>query len=257
MEKMFYLAAKVGHVEDVKEILRSNPTLNVNWRNEIHFGNTALNTACENDDVAIVSILLAHPAIDVDLKDVYGNTPFNCACYQGNTSCARLLLKDSRVKVDEPSNGGYTPLFWAASNGHLDTIRWWIASGREMDLGKPGVYRTDAIGKATENGKTEVVALLERFKESPERTRYKVRLELGMVDEMAAEIFALVVFVSDGLLRVTHGTKSAAAVRFFCIASQLPLELQMVLCYRVKGSSKEILQGKVSEVAFKELARKI
>ena len=38
--------------------------------------------------------------------------------------------------------------------------------------------------------------------------------------------------------------------------SLLPLELQMVLCFRQVGSTKEIIPGKESEVAFKELARR-
>ena len=40
----------------------------------------------------------------------------------------------------------------------------------------------------------------------------------------------------------------------FSIASQLPLELQMVLCHRLMGSAKEIIPGQDSEVAFKNLA---
>ena len=205
---------------------------------------------------SIVSILLAHPDIDVNQKDINGWPLFNSDCLNGFTSCVRLLLKDSRVKVNEPDYG-YTPLMWAAYKGHLDVIKWWIASGREMYLGEPGNYHTDAIGKAKKEGKTEVAILLERFKENPAKTRYQVRLELGVADEVAAKMFAIVVFLSDGLLQVTQRDQSTSAARFFSIASQLPLELQMVLCYRVKGSSKEILQGKVSEVAFKELARKI
>ena len=39
--------------------------------------------------------------------------------------------------------------------------------------------------------------------------------------------------------------------------SLLPLELQMVLCFRQVGSTKEIIPGKESEVAFKELARRL
>ena len=55
-----------------------------------------------------------------------------------------------------------------------------ISPGREMDLGKPGdVDKTDAIGGAKESNKTEVVTLLERFKENPEETRHAMRLELG------------------------------------------------------------------------------
>ena len=69
-------------------------------------------------------------------------------------------------------------------------------------------------------------------------------------------MFALVVFFSDGLLQIRDTTPSPAA-RFFIIASQLPLELEMVLCFRQVGSDKEIISGKESEVAFKELARRI
>ena len=46
------------------------------------------------------------------------------------------------------------------------------------------------------------------------------------------------------------------AARFFSIAKRLPLELQMMLCFRQVGSPKEIVPGKESEVAFKELAGK-
>ena len=83
-----------------------------------------------------------------------------------------------------------------------------------------------------------------------------MRVELGLLDELAAEMFALVVFVSDGLLQVNETTSNPAA-RFFRIATQLPLELQMVLCFRQVGSCKEIIPGKEREVAFKELARKL
>jgi len=48
------------------------------------------------------------------------------------------------------------------------------------------------------------VTLLERFKENPAETRYQVRLDLGVADEVAAEMFALVVFISDGLLQVAR-----------------------------------------------------
>ena len=126
-----------------------------------------------------------------------------------------------------------------------------------MDLGKPGdVDKTDAIAGAKKYGKAEVVTLLERFKENPEETRHAIRVELGLLDELAAEMFARVVFVSDGLLQIKDPTPSPAA-RFFAIASQLPLELQMVLCFRRVGSMKEIIPGQESEGAFKELARKL
>ena len=127
-----------------------------------------------------------------------------------------------------------------------------------MDLGKPGDdMKTDAIRAARRRGKTEVVTLRERFKSDVAKTRYAMRVELGLLDDLAAEIFAMVVFVSDGLLQINDTTTPSPAARFLNIARRLPLELQMVLCHRQVGSAKEIIPRKESEVAFRELARKL
>jgi len=238
------------------ELMRQDPGFNVNMEVD-GLGSTLLHFACLGDHrSAVIPLLLAHPGIDVNLKTAFGWTPFYYACLNGYPSCAREMLKDSRVNVNEPTNG-CTALWYAAIWGHLDVIKWWIVSGREMDLGTPGdVDHADAIGGAKEAGKTKVVTLLERFKSDVAKTRSEVRVELGLLDELAAEMFALVVFVSDGLLKIKYTPPSPAA-RFFSIAAQLPLELQMVLCFRQVGSDKEIIAGKESEVAFKELARKL
>jgi len=88
---------------------------------------------------------------------------FYFACF-GRPSCVREMLKDSRVKVNEPKDNGCTPLWSAAVFGHLDVIKWWIASGREMDLGIPGDFKTDVTGVAKEEKRTEIATLLERFR---------------------------------------------------------------------------------------------
>jgi len=181
MEKTFYSAVYRGNVEEVKDILRNNPSLNVNWKNVAVGASTALSCACRYGHDSIVSILLAHPDIDPNLEDEGGSTPFMIACFKGYTSFVRLLLQDQRAMVNEPDNGGDTPLRKAASKGHQDVIKWWIASGREIDLGKPGdVDKTDAIGVARREKETEVVTLLERFKSDAAKTRNEARLELGI-----------------------------------------------------------------------------
>jgi len=163
----------------VKRILRKNPSLNVNWESGCQ--GAALNLACEKGHDAIVPTLLAHPTIDINLKSKpFGTTPFMIACKNGSTSCVRLLLQDLRISVNEPDNDERTPLRQAAYYGHLDIIKWWIASKREMDLGTPGDRKTDAIQMAKGRGKTEVVTLLERFKKDACKTRVRVKLELGI-----------------------------------------------------------------------------
>ena len=247
-------AVESGNVKSVAEMMRQDPGFKVNMAVDGK-GWTLLHYACQGRSrSAVITLLLAHPDIDVNAKSNGGCTPFFSAC-GGRPSCAREMLKDSRVKVNEPNNSGPTPLWRAAYEGHLDVIKWWIASGREMDLGEPGKWCTDAIGSAKKYGKTEVASLLERFKSDAAQTKHAMRVELGWDDELAAEVFALVVFVSDELLKIKDTATPSPAARFFTIATQLPLELQMVLYFRQVGSDKEIIPGKESEVAFKSRAK--
>ena len=98
----------------------------------------------------------------------------------------------------------------------------------------------------------------------PVTTRHRFRLELGLKDEIAAEVFAEVVFLCDGLLeyKADEVGVDAKRTRFFKIASQLPLqsrtrlskELQMVLCNRVADSPASNIRVQMSELAFRSLA---
>ena len=76
MEKTFWDAAGNGKVEEVKSILRNNPSLNVNWKNEERGAWTALVAACHNGHDSVVSILLAHPDIDPNLKERDETLPY-------------------------------------------------------------------------------------------------------------------------------------------------------------------------------------
>jgi len=183
---MIMLAAvNSGDAKKLAELIRQDPSFKVNMAVDGGYGVTLLHFACFSDSrSAVIPLLLAHPDIDVNLKRHDGWTPFYLACLYGYPSCAREMLKDSRVKVNEPDKDGWTPLWRAAYFGHLDVIRWWIASGREMDLGTPGdVGKTDSIGVAKEEGKTEVVTLLERFRSDAAKTRSEVRKELGITGQ--------------------------------------------------------------------------
>jgi len=128
-----------------------------------------------------------------------------------------------------------------------------------MDLGEPGdVDRTDAIGRARKFGCAEIATLLSRFKSDASKTRHPMRVELGWYDGLAAEMFALVVFVSDGLLKIDDTTTTTPAARFFKIVNKLPLELQMVVCFRQVGSTKEIIRlSRTWQRGFENLARRI
>ena len=79
---------------------------------------------------------------------------------------------------------------------------------------------------------------------------------MGWYREKAAEIFALVVFVCDGLLEIKEENTSRAA-KFLRMSKELTMELQLVLSHRVVGSGAQNIPGPQREQAFKELTRKL
>ena len=110
--------------------------------------------------------------------------------------------------------------------------------------------------------------------DNPAQTRHELCVKFGVREALAAEVFALTVFLCDDLLQRKPGPNPIAALRFFAIfhflasnstarattrfftiASKLPVELQMVLCHRVVGSMKPNIPHKDSKAAFKSLAR--
>ena len=113
-----------------------------------------------------------------------------------------------------------------------------------------------ALEIARFEGETDIVSLLEIFIADSAQTRHDLRVQLGMLDELAAEVFALTVFLCDDLLQLKPASLSAAeAATRFIFASKLPMELQMILCYRAVGSRNQNILHKDSEAAFKSLAR--
>jgi len=254
MERILWDAAHDGKPAEVREILKANPNIDVNWGDAE--GRGALHAACMRGHDAIVKLLLAHPAVDVNLKTRSGDTPLMLTCSVGKPNCVLTLMTDPRVQPEEPNNFGYSPLRNAASGGHLAIIKWMIVSGRGFRVGRYLHPRNDAIGAAIESGNAATVFLLLEFKSNPSRTRFRLKIELGFKTELAAALFALVVFLCDGLLVLCpeyHTFKERRAVRFFAIAAQLPLELQMILCRRVHQSAKNRIASKTTEYAFRDL----
>ena len=263
VERKLYNAAGYGRVAEVMSLLRDNPGLNDNWANGQW---TALHAASCNDYVEVVKALLAHTHISVNMQDSDGRTPLSFGCLKGYVSIVRVLLKDPRVNIALDDEDGCTPLWHASSRGNHEVVEWLIASGRDLgDVSKKGRYagiEYTVIEIASKGNLTKVVSLLEKFLANPAQTRYKLRVKLGLLDECAAEVFALTIFMCDGLLQLKPALASAtsnpaatAATRFFTIASKLPMELQMLLCHRVVDSMKQNVLHRDSEAAFRQLAR--
>ena len=237
----------------------------MNWVDEE--GLTALHHAAFYGHSKVVKLLLAHPAIDVNMQDHQGDTPFVSACAKGSLTVVRQLLKDPRVNTAQADGAGCTPLWKAVNNGGTQILSWFIASGRDMgDLTLKarlpgGGFNILEIARVRD---ARAATLLERFMANPTQTRHALRVRLELPDTLAAENFALIIFLCDGLLQhkptldvavIPNPVAAAAASRFFAIVERLPMELQTILCHLVVGSTRENIPLKDSEAAFKNLAR--
>ena len=268
-----------GQVEMVEALLKNNPGLDVNFDSQQ--GWTALHFACVNGHTSVVKLLLAHPAINVNARNDLGRTPLSSAAGNGHPSVVQLLLQDPRVDTSLVDEASHPPLWHASHWGHFKVIEGLIASGRDLGdllkVGKHSVYGKEhtILELARKQAGADLVLLLERFMVNPARTRHEILKKLGLRDEMASEIFALTVFLCDGLLQIklavvasdptatataaattttAAAAVAAAATRFFEMATRLPMELQMILARRAVGSMRQHISSNGSEVAFKSLA---
>ena len=272
---------------------------------------------CSSGHKVVVSLLLADPRIDVTKGNINNASPFLIATQLGHHEIVSLLLDDPRIDINQRKNDGCTPLWFAAQFGFVKVVQLILASGREVDTKSKsyqgpnqycdmtaadvGRYQTARDGRDVsaeeharrwKNGPL-IAELLDSFDADPVATRQHVRELPRYRDSFISDLFALVIFLCDGLLMVSpeSSTTSTSAVsttimattasvtftsstivivttttttttttikegtRFFLIAQRLPLELQMMLCNRAFRSERDIVLKKHSEVAFKKLGK--
>lgn len=242
-----------GQLKEVKEILQGNPSI----INALIQGFSLLHWTCLYSQADILALLLALPDVDVNLKDHSGRSPFSLACSLGVECVVFLLLRDTRVAVNGADTDGATPLYWLAKLNYLQVLKEWIASGRELDLQvqQDGTSNIVEIARIAKN--KEVAALLGNFHTHPEKTRHQVRTELGYYDDQAAQLYALVAFLSKDLLecRSKEGKvkKAAKRTRFFRMTRQLPAEIQVMLCHRVAGCMRSVISARKKQAALETL----
>jgi hypothetical protein len=251
--------------EKVNKFFDRNPNFDCNWRSYCYLDQPILVSACDENNVAAVKRLLAFPDIDVNAKDTEGYTAFTLSAVKGRLDCVKVLLEDKRVKLNNLDRQGYSTLCSTAFYGNAEVIIHWIASGRELYLGNKGDKRTDAIKGAETNlrgefsamemkYKTVIALLLKAYINEPLLTQNKMRKLIGK-PSIEAEFFAAIIFLCDGLLEFKEKEKGdSKAIKFFKIARILPMDIQLILCCRTMGSSKENIPGWERETAFKELA---
>ncbi len=266
-----YIAAQQNHMA-VIDLLLADPRVDPNLKSRNY---TAFTARCIYQgyqlNLDILRTLLAHPRIDVGVIQEYDNSNVvHLACWSTcdeSTEILQILLKSPRIipLVNQRRRNGQTALQVAIGNDDVKKAALLLAV-KEVDI-------TDSIRAACYSYDARIVShmllranvaevsrvvnfssslplhndLIQRFLADPEKARAKLRFALGYSASLAAGLFVNVVFVSDGYLK----SGVADEARFFNIAAQLPIELQMLLCNRVYGLSRTLIPYADSEAAFR------
>ncbi|KAL4875318.1 ankyrin repeat-containing domain protein [Aspergillus karnatakaensis] len=146
-------------------------------------GQTALHYAARSpvQSPAILQLLLAHPATNINARDRNGLTPFAAAAYHGAVDMSKTLLARADVEKDSLDRFGRNPFMIAVAVGREEII--------EMLLNGPVRPPQTEIWRRDNEGKTAL-----HYAVQGDRERIAKRLlcpELGATEEMIQDALRL------------------------------------------------------------------
>ncbi|WP_338406633.1 ankyrin repeat domain-containing protein [Wolbachia endosymbiont (group A) of Longitarsus flavicornis] len=97
----------------------------------------------------------------LEIKDNNGRTPLHYAAYNGKLDIVKYFIDEEKIDVSIKDNGDWTPLHWASWNGQLNVAKYLIGKGANL------VNIKDKDGKtpldiADQKGYTDIVEILKQ-----------------------------------------------------------------------------------------------
>ena len=145
LTRLFVELASTGNSTRVSELL-SEGRVGVNDADK--YGYTALLSATDAGDVALVELLLDAGANVNQGEYGHGTTPVEEAVCRGNTAVLRLLLEHPKVNW-APDEHGHTLGWFAAREGHKAALALLVAKGVDVNR---AVFMPNSEGEMVENG---------------------------------------------------------------------------------------------------------
>jgi ankyrin repeat protein len=131
-------AASLGDVSIVASILGKNT--NINARNS--GGGTPLYIAVYNNNKPMAELLLSQGA-NTDIADNNGTYPWHIAAFQGYLELMKVLrIKVSDIDCKTSNIDKYTALWLASQEGKLETVKWLIDDGADINYARESDGRT-------------------------------------------------------------------------------------------------------------------
>jgi ankyrin repeat protein len=181
-EGEFVDAAACGDLAGVSTLLESKD-LSADVINKVDKdGRTAFHYACLNDDVPLLTILLAEPRVDVCKVSPKGDTGLHMSSLYAALEAMALLKADGRIALDAQNNYGETPLHLCAGSGDKGASKAasllldWGASLTITDKWKRG-----PLDVSRDNGENPLMATFQQYLNKNENENKKKE-----VDEITA-----------------------------------------------------------------------
>lgn len=266
----FYLACINGSLRCAR-LLSVDPKLNIHFLDSYGYP-VIVRTAQYNHD-NIIRFLSCLPGIDVNATNVIDRndrifrdshiTPLQMACLNDNLETVQLLLENPKVNTRKPADvvtktppiyPGFTPFGEAVSGRGIRVMKYWIALGKEVDMDEVSTVINKVDGDIEDEEGLPVFRLLGAYTEDPVKTRSNMIKELDLEGYLSSRIYALVIFLCDGLLEKKKQDANKEALRFFSMVQKLPMEIQMMLCRMARGFTGNTILDKDAEKSFRQLA---
>jgi len=201
-------------------MLLENPKIEVN--HEDCQGNSALYLACKRNRIKVVELLLHHhyhhhqqfPEKVVDLNRIHpykGRTPLMIATEKGHVGVVEMLLRHENIDINAGLHYYKLPFEVALENGYVKIVQLFLALSNPI------------------------------FPISFHPISSKMKKVID--EENSAKVLTLIVLITADYLKVSNQSWNQCK-GFFIIATNLPLELQMLLCNLLFRISKIFIPEK-------------
>lgn len=117
-------------------------------------GQVALYLALKNESPKVFAVLMAQPAIKIDVPNAAGETPLMMAALRGMLPAIEQLA----ARGAEINRSGWTPLHYAASGPSADAVKALLARGARVDAASPN--GSTALMMAARYGNEDAVVAL-------------------------------------------------------------------------------------------------
>ncbi len=144
------LAVELDNGYEVRKLLSRGVDPNATDRR----GDPLLVAALREKSLKAAEALIQAKNLDFDKPNAAGETALMMACLQGQLDMVKLMV-ERQVEINKT---GWTPLHYAATNGHLEIVRYLLDQSAYVDAESPN--GTTPLMMATRGGHIETVKLL-------------------------------------------------------------------------------------------------